>query len=75
MLNFFRVFVFFNLSNSSLNENFMHLKIMRSVVAAPIPPINPTSQMFEGFKVMKNPTANGAENPKAINIPAMKIPR
>jgi len=53
----------------------MHLKIMRSVVAAPIPPINPTSQMFEGFKVMKNPTANGAENPKAINIPAMKIPR
>ena len=58
--------------NSSSNENFIKLNIIKSDVRAPMPAMIPVSQMFEGFNVMKNPTAKGAENPNAKSIPAMK---
>lgn len=47
----------------------------RSESSAPKPPIIDAKKMFSGWAVRKNPTANGVENPKEKNKPAMKIPK
>jgi len=68
-------FVFLNLLNSSINENLIILNMNKSDSIAPNPPTKEARYIFSGISVKKKPIANGVENPKEKNIPAIKIPK
>ncbi len=65
--------VFSKSLNSFIKENFIILKIMRSLIIAPIPPKMAARKIFSGFNERKIPIAKGVVNPKENNMPAMRI--
>lgn len=65
-------FVFFNLLNSSMNENRIILKISRSASRAPRPPTIAAKKIFSGLDIIKNPTAKGVVKPKVKSMPNKK---
>ena len=58
-----------------MNESFIVLKIVKSAIIAPRPPISPAKRMLLGWAASKKPMLKGAENPKVIKAPAIKIPK